>query len=147
MKLPSLLLLAVTLFPLAAGAGPFTDEMSRCLVKNTSETDKELLIKWVFAAMAAHPKVKSLSNVSTEQGDRLNKETADLMVTLLVKRCKAETEQALKAEGASTFQASFQVLGQVAMQGLMTNPDVAQYMAGLEPHLDTKALEKAFGRK
>ncbi|MBI3547127.1 MAG: hypothetical protein HY081_11155 [Gammaproteobacteria bacterium] len=129
----------------AVAAGPFTDEMSKCLVKNTNETDRTLLIRWIFAAMASHPDVKVLSNVSSEKGDELNKDAANLMVALLTKRCKSETQQALKYEGKNTIEVSFQILGQVAMQGLMTNPDVAKYIAGLASHMDKKALENAFG--
>lgn len=68
-------------------------------------------------------------------------------MTLLTQRCRAETEQALRYEGAAAFQASFQILGQVAMQGLMTHPDVVTFMSGLQAHIDTEAVEAAFGAR
>ena len=48
----------------SAIAGPFTDEMSRCIVKKTSESDKTLFIQWLFAAMSSHPGVKSMPNIN-----------------------------------------------------------------------------------
>ncbi len=38
---------------------------------------------------------------------------------------------------------SFEVLGQVAMQGMMTHADVAAYLAGLSKYVDAEALQKA----
>ena len=140
-------LLSMLLFSAAAHAGPFSDEMAKCLVRSTSESDKTALMRWVFAAMAAHPGVKALSNITERQGEELNKEASNLFVVLLTDRCKNETEQALKFEGADTFKKSFQVLGEVAMQGLIANPEVTRFMGGLDRHLDTKALERAFGKK
>jgi hypothetical protein len=143
-RIPALLL-CLLLVSSVAQAGPFTDEMSKCLVRSTNEADKTLLVKWIYAAMSAHPDVKALSNVSPQQGAQLNKETSVLVVRLLTKNCKSETEQALKYEGEKTFAASFEVLGGVAMQGIMANPDVSAYFAGFEQQLDAKALQDAFG--
>ena len=134
-------------FSLSVNAGPFTDKLSICLVKSTSKADKELLIQWVFAAISAHPNVSALSNISVEKGDALNKSTANLFIKLLTVKCKTETEQALKYEGKSTFQASFKVLGEVAMNGLMRRPNVGKYLSGLEKNMDSKALKKLVGKK
>jgi hypothetical protein len=130
-----------------AQAGPFTDEMSKCLVKNTSESDRTLFVQWVYAAMSSHPDVKAMSNVSPAIADDLNKRTANLVMELLTVRCKAETEQALKYEGASSFQASFSVLGSVAMQGLMSNPNVTQYLSGLNKYVDAEKLKSKLATK
>lgn len=143
-RIPALLL-CLLLVSGVAQAGPFTDEMSKCLVHSTSEADKTLLVKWIYAAMSAHPDVKALSNVSPQQGAQLNKETSVLVVRLLTQNCRTETEQALKYEGEKTFAASFEVLGGVAMQGIMADRDVSAYFAGFEQQLDAKALQEAFG--
>ena len=126
-----------------AWAGPFTDEMSKCLVRSTSEADKTLLIKWIFAAMSAHPDVRALSSVTPQQGDQLNQQTAQVVMRLLTHSCKHEARQAVEFEGEDTFKASFEVLGRVAMQGLMSDPGVAGYFNGFEKHLDGDALQRA----
>lgn len=126
-----------------AWAGPFTDEMSKCLVRSTSEADKTLLIKWIFAAMSAHPDVKALSSVTPQKGDQLNQQTAQVVMRLLTQSCKNEARQAVEFEGEDTFKASFEVLGRVAMQGLMSNPGVAEYFNGFEKQLDADALQQA----
>ncbi|HEX7081215.1 MAG TPA: hypothetical protein VF329_09390 [Gammaproteobacteria bacterium] len=145
MKPKALAILVALLASTPSYAGPFTDELAKCLVRTTSEADREMLMRWVFAAMAAHPSVSELGNVSSERADELNRGAAQLFVTLLTERCKSETEQALTYEGGSAFEASFQVLGQVAMQGLMTHPQVIAFMSGLQAHIDVQAVQAAFG--
>jgi len=147
MKIKLLLLILLNAIVQPALAGPFTDKLSVCLVKNTSESDKDLLVKWIYAAMSSHPKVKSMSNITIKQGNALNKKTAALFVTLLTKRCHSETKSALEYEGTNAFKTSFGILGEVAMQGLIKAPSVNQYISGLNNYLDTKALNKKLGIK
>jgi hypothetical protein len=100
---------------------------------------------WMFAAIASHPEVKSMASISETQREELNEKTANLMMRLLTESCKFETEEALKYEGQGTLQASFQVLGSVAARGLMSHPDVANYMAGLEKYIDAQKLKSVVG--
>lgn len=139
--------LAVATFASPVYAGPFTDEMSKCLVTSTTDADKTLLVKWIFAAISAHPDVKALSNVTADKGAQLNKEASVLVMRLLTQNCKSQTQQALKYEGEKTFSESFSVLGYVAMQGLMANPDVARYFNQFEQGMDSKALQNALNTR
>ena len=129
----------------AAAAGPFNDKLAVCLVTKTTDADKVVLMRWVFAAIASHPGVKDLSTVSAEQGEKLNNDMAALFLDLLSNRCKVETKDAVKYEGTSTISSSFEVLGKVAMQGLMGDPNVTKFMGGLDAHLDPKAMQDLLG--
>ena len=124
-----------------AVAGPYTDELSKCLVDSTSVQDRIDLVKWMFSAASLHPAVQSISSVTAEQLDDANKVVADLVVNLLTESCKQETENALKYEGDVTIEASFRVLGQVAGRELFSSPEVAEAMTGLEKHLDEDKLK------
>jgi hypothetical protein len=126
-------------------AGPYSDEMAKCLVKSTSDADKNMLVKWMFAAAALHPAVQSIASVSDAERNELNKSTARLVERLLTETCRAETVEALKNEGAGTIQSSFQVLGQVAAVRLFSDPIVARGM-NIEQHLDPKKFEKLNAR-
>lgn len=124
-----------------AFAGPYADDLSKCLVGSTTQEDRMALVKWVFSAASAHPAVKSMVSVSEKQLDDANKGTADLFMSLLTVSCKSEAEKTLQYEGQVTFQTSFQVLGQVAGQELFSSPEVTAAMSGLGKHLDSKKLE------
>jgi hypothetical protein len=47
---------------------------------------------------------------------------------------------ALKYEGASALSSSFNLLGQVAMRGLMNDPAVAQSLGAIDKDLDAGLL-------
>jgi len=141
----AILFFALLCVSFTAAAGPFNDKLSVCLVSKTTEADKTVLMRWIFAAMASHPGVKDLTTVSIEQGDKLNKEMAVLFMDLLSNRCKPETIEATKYEGATAWTSSFEVLGKVAMQRLLSDPNVGKYMGGLDAHLDPKVLKELLG--
>jgi hypothetical protein len=124
-----------------AVAGPFGDEMSRCMVRAATTEDKAMLVQWIFAVMALHPNVRQLSTVTDETRANLNKRMADLVVALLSDRCAKESREAMKNEGIETLQSSFGVLGQVAMKDLFVDPGVNAGIAEFSKNLDEKKLK------
>ena len=141
MKLRVLSALVLLGLSSSVAAGPFNDKLAICLVESTTPDDKVVLMRWIFGAMSRHPKVKDLSEVTAAQADAMNKQVADLFMALLADRCATETQQAVKYEGAATIGSSFEVLGKVAMQGLMAEPAVTEYIGGLDAHLKPEQLE------
>jgi hypothetical protein len=133
------------LSPDSTGAGPYSDELATCLVRSTTDADKNYLVKWMFAAAALHPAVKSIASVSDAERDDLNKNAAKLFERLVTDSCKTETQDAVKFEGPGTLQTSFEVLGQVAGRGLLSDPAVARSLADFASYLDKKKLEQTFG--
>lgn len=131
----------VCAFQAPAMAGPYADDMAKCLVKSTSPTDRNDLVKWLFASAVMHPEIKPIASVSQEQRDSLNRTTARLFERLLTESCRAETQNAIKYEGPATFEASFNVLGQVAGRELFSDPNVAQSISGLMNYVDKSKLE------
>jgi hypothetical protein len=129
----------------SATAGPYSDEMAKCLVTSTSETDKNFLVKWMFAAASLHPAVKSISSISDAQRNEMNVKTAKLFERLLTESCKSQVQQAIKYEGQSTIESAFQVLGQVAARGLFSDPSVNGFIAQLGNHIDKQKLESVIG--
>ena len=128
----------------SAVAGQYNDALAVCLVQSASEQDRTTLVRWVFAAMAAHPEVKDLGKVSKKEGDRLNREVAALFWALVSERCGKQTREAVQHEGANTITAGFEVLGKVAMQGLMADAAVNTYMGQMASHLDEAKLKDLF---
>lgn len=125
----------------SATAGPYSDDMAKCLVTSTSEADKNSLVKWMFAAATLHPAVKSISSVTDAQRNELNVKTAKLFERLLTESCKSQVQTAIKYEGQSTIESAFQVLGQVAARGLFSDPSVNGFIAQLGNHIDKHKLE------
>ena len=59
--------------------------------------------------------------------------------------CKLETQQAFKYEGEAAMVASFKVLGSVATHGLMSHPDVNNFMGDFTKYIDEQKLEGVLG--
>ena len=136
------LYLCAILLPGYAIAGPYGDDLAKCLVKSTTTADKRALVKWMFAIAAIHPDVESIASVTADQRDILNRGTAHLLERLLTDSCTAESQQALRFEGAATFESSFQVLGQVAGRELFSDPKVLAGMSGMLRYLDRKKFQQ-----
>ena len=141
MRFKSLLILALPV-SLAAHASPYADELGKCLVDATTKEDRTALVRWMFAAAAAHPAVAAIANVSPKVMEDANATTGALITRLLTESCKDQAKKALNYEGPLTLQLSFQVLGQVAATELFTSPQVKQAMSGLQKTVDKKKLEE-----
>jgi hypothetical protein len=142
-KLQILLILGLLTLSPATFAGEYSDALSDCLLSSTTEEGKLSLVKWMFTAMALHPAVAELADVSMSAREQANREMAELLIDLLGTRCFNETRLALSNEGALALQSSFTVLGQVAATNLFTDPNVAAGLASLETYIKAEDLERS----
>ena len=139
----------ILVFPLfmttAVYAGPYTDDLSKCILESTTPEDRTELVKWMFAAISVHPAVKQIASVSSAQIEEANKQTAALVVKLLTKTCNKQARAAIKYEGQISIQSSFQILGQVAAKEIFANKDVKAGLAGFGNNIDKKKLDDSLG--
>ena len=138
-------LLAISgLMSTAANAGIYGDDMAKCLVRSTTTQDRSVLVKWIFAAAASNPEVKSMVSVTEHQRNKLNKSIAKLFERLLTDSCRKETQAAYKFEGKATISSSFNLLGQVAGRELFSDPNVTKSVSGLAQYIDQKKMSDSF---
>jgi len=126
----------------SAHAGPYGDDLAKCLVDSTTKEDRIALVRWMFTAAAANPAVASIAKVTPKVMDEANASTGTLFMRLLTDSCKEKAKTALKYEGPATIQLSFQVLGQVAAGEMFATPEVREAMSGLEKYVDKKKIEE-----
>ena len=139
------LLFALCLLPAApAFAGQYADGFSKCLVSSTTSEDKQLLVKWIFAALGSHPALRELNGMTTAQRDAVDGQAAALFERVLTRDCRNEARLALEHEGSDSFGAAFGVLGQVAATEAFQHPDVNAAMQGMLKRVDEARLKSAF---
>jgi hypothetical protein len=131
--------------PSAAMAQAPVGGLGQCLADNTSGRDRKDLARWVFLAMAAHPEIKDLSRATAADADGASKATGALFTRLLTQSCAKEARMTMAAGGANALQFAFQTLGQLAMQELMSDTNVAQSMGAIERHVDQKKINDVLG--
>jgi|SRR5579862_3988567 len=133
-----------------AAAGPFADDMAKCLVRSTSDSDRADLVRWIYSAMSLHPDLAAMAKVSAKDRDDLQGRASKLFSRLMFESCRSEFVQAVKNEGPATIEYAFSVLGQVAMRGLMSDSHVSESFQALGKSLDEnklKALVAEAGKK
>lgn len=140
LMLKTLLSAAALAAATTCSAGVYSDDLSRCLVTSTSSKDKTDLVRWVFANASLHPQLAGISSLSAEQRAAYNRTTASLFQRLLTETCKKQSQEAIKYEGPLAFQTSFQMLGQVAMQELVSDPAVNQGFGDFLKYMDDAKL-------
>jgi hypothetical protein len=125
-----------------AVAGPFGDDMAKCMVRATSPEDRAMVVQWIFAFIALHPDVRQLASITDEKRDALNKRMAALTMSLLTEHCAEETREAIKIEGMEVLKTSFGVLGRVAVQDLFAHDAVKQGLTDFSRNLDEKKIKE-----
>jgi hypothetical protein len=133
---------AIALCAEPAWAGIYADDATRCLVKSTNETDQTVLVKWIFMSMALHPSIKEYSNITADQRKQADQQVGVLVRKLLTQSCRKETVDAIKYEGPGFLEKSFTALGEIAMGGLMSNPDVAKGLGTWAAPEDIEAFKE-----
>lgn len=130
-----------------AKAGPYGDDMSKCLVSSTSTADKSLLMKWIFSAMSLNKDVASFVDMPAATRDQLNKDTGALFTRLLTESCRQQTHDAYKYEGSSAIGSAFELLGKIASQGIFADPAVAAGITDLMKNVDQVKLKASLEEK
>ena len=138
------LLLTLSFFQLSEKrsiAGPFGDEMAKCLVESTNSKDNISLVRWIVRVYGEHPDSNDFINLSIKDKEKIDKEIAALFNRLLLEDCKKETKMALNYEGDQVLFTAFQILGQVAGRELNKEKNVAEAINKFLDYVDTEKFE------
>ena len=133
--------ICMTVTALSASAGPGTDTLKSWLADNTTGKERKEMAIWVFMAMASHPELKGLSKISETDREKTYQALGGTVNKLLAQSCVEQTRSALKLDGMEAIKSAFGLLGQLAMQELMSNPEVGASFAGFERYVDRKKIE------
>ena len=125
-------------------AGPTVDQLSDCLVKATTAADKTTVLQWTFTALAAHPDLKSFSNVTPEQKNQLDQKLAQVLQRVIVEQCSTQTKAVIQTEGIQAVGEAFQQLGQSAGEDIVKDPAVRQQLQGTLRYIDLNKLVTTF---
>ncbi|WP_171522752.1 type 1 glutamine amidotransferase family protein [Acinetobacter lanii] len=125
-------------------AGPTVDQLSECLVKSTTATDKTAVLQWTFVALSTHPDLKTFSNVTAEQKTALDQKFAQVVQRILVEQCAEQAKAVIKTEGISAVGDSFQALGRNTGDEILKNQEVKAQLKGVLKYVDMGKLVSTF---
>lgn len=124
-----------------SGAGPYSDDLAKCMVKSSTPADRAEFVKFLFSALAQHPDVASMAKISPQQMQAASKAAGQLVQRLLLQSCRSEARQAIHYEGVQSIYFGFQFYGQAMAAELIGNPVVAAKMKDLNNYLDADKFE------
>lgn len=123
-----------------AGANPLVESTQRCLADNTTGKERKELARWVFLGMSVHPEIRDLAAAPSGAAEQASQYVGKLITRLIVENCPREIGNLVKQAGPQSLQVAFQFLGQVAMQELMTDPNVSKVLSGFERYIDREKV-------
>ena len=138
--------IAVALMVSAVGtsgamAATAVEALGACLADNTTGKDRKDMARWVFVGMATHPEIKSLSSATDADRVEMDKRLAALFSRLITENCPAQAKKAMEEGGTQGFGVAFSLIGQLAMQELMSDKSVAASFANFAQYLDKSKIE------
>ena len=128
-------------------AGPATDSLASCLADNTTGKERKDLARWVYAGMSIHPEIQELSNVTNVNREDLDKSIATMFTKLITENCPAQAKLAVDQDGLTGFQTALGTIGQLAMQELLSNPDVNASFTNFTKYIDQNKINSVFNKK
>ena len=130
----------------SAIAGPATDALSACLADNTTGKDRKEMARWVFVGMSAHPEIQSLANVTQADRDAFDQKMAVMVTKLITENCATQVKLAREKEGSNALKDAFEIIGKLAMQELMSNPNVNTAFSSFTKYVDQSKFNAVFAK-
>jgi hypothetical protein len=126
-----------------ARAGPYADDLSKCLSNRMTNADRTSLVVWLFEEMSAHPALKPMTTVTDTQRTDARKSVANVVQRLLIDECRPQAAAALRNEGGGVVQRSFWEVAQDSVGSLARDPAVIANMQQIGQYLDTAKIAAA----
>jgi len=137
---------ASLLAPSTAFSSETTQNYVRCIEKNISGADQEVVIRWMVSAIATHPSISDIVTISKTQLRNADIAVAELFTDLLTRKCKTEFRTASldpKNKGTNPSETAFKRLGEMSMLYVMGNKTVHKNLQGFTAFVDQQAIIKA----
>jgi hypothetical protein len=97
--------------------------------------------------MSSHPELSDIAGSIEGTRENVDRSMGKLVTRLLAESCPEQTRSAVQREGNMALQIAFGVLGQLAMQELMSNRSVAESVGRFEQYIDKEKVEPVLSRQ
>ena len=146
-KIVQIIILAIGItISVPALSNSAANNLGSCMIDALNGKERKQLAKWIFFAIAAHPEIKSYSSFTIKDINKSDKAIGKLITRLLTKDCPDELKIANKTDPLA-IQKSFELVGQVAMQELMTNKNVMKAITNYAKYVDQKKINSLLTEK
>lgn len=115
------------------------DPFGECLRARTSRADRDVLVRWVFTAVAQSAAVRDMVKVDEGRRVQASQQAGQLITRLVTRDCRVEAMDRMKRDPGA-LQNSFTALGRVALMDLAQDPNVVGTLAGVLQYTDMGSI-------
>ncbi len=125
-----------------ASASDYSQRLTYCMIGNTSDENKVILINWLISAMVSHPRIRGVHSVTFDQElhDALDRKMANFMIFIL-NSCQNEFADVIDYEGELAVEKAFSTWGEMAFMLLLQNAKVQENLSSFERYFDLSKLK------
>lgn len=116
-----------------------TQKFATCLVDSLNGKERKELAKWIFISMSVHPHLNEFSAVPNALRTETDQYIGALVTRMLTESCPAELQQANRVNPLA-LQKGFELVGQVAIQELLTNQETMAALSGYANYVDQSKI-------
>lgn len=122
------------------------EALSTCVTGSASDADKQVLVRWLFAALSVHPDLVPMARIAPAQHETIDRDMAALAQRLITEDCVTHVRALSVGQIQQSFQVAFEALGRQAGLSAMSHPAVEAANAKMADYLDDAAFERIFTR-
>lgn len=133
------------MFITSVAANTPTEELGTCLVDTLNGKERKALAKWIYFSMGSHPEIKSFMKATPDDIQNSDEYVGKLITKILTIDCPKELQVANKANPLA-IQKAFELVGQVAMQEIMTNEDTLKALTNYAIYTDQAKISEIMSK-
>ncbi len=144
-----LITLCLTAFSANANAQTAVEQLSECLIMQSTGADRVVFVRWTVLGLASHPAIARDVNMRPQALDEASKSLAALVIDLTSRRCRSETKAVIKETNVvKAFEIAFSAFGNRATLDMFNDSNVKEALEKYLHYIDKdkdkyfKALEE-----
>ena len=146
-RLSSISLLLVALAkPEVSYAGPYQDDLIRCVGENLSDADKINFVAFISLALSRLPEMKDVVFIDKVRSESIVKAYAESIERLILDDCEEKSVLLVKFEGPAALFSSSSIIGQMALREKMGDPAVVEIFDEMDKYASEEEWNKLLGQ-
>lgn len=115
--------------------------LGKCMVLKTTGADRILFARWLASSMATAPAMEGVISVDATKKGQIDREMGALFTRLFAQDCPAEAKVLIGARDEMGLKAAGGMIGEIAMQELMSDPTAMKSLMAYLQYIDNRKLE------
>ena len=117
-----------------ANAGPYQDDLIKCVNRNITDSDKVNLAGFIVLAFSSLPEMQGIVFIDEIRSESLIKAYTETIERLVLYDCYDESKLVVKFEGSESLASATNLIGQMTMRDNLSDPNVVRLFDRMEQY-------------